>query len=134
MMVFVNTVRKVGGIEIGDYLSFVKVLSVFAPYLTEEIWQSLAVSDNNGKSDKKAILWENWPKWDENKITSDEVVIVIQVNGKKRAEISVGAHEANDRDLVLDKIYENEKVMKIKESEKIKKEIFVPGRLVNLVV
>jgi leucyl-tRNA synthetase len=134
MMVFVNTVRNVGGIEIGDYLSFVKVLSVFAPYLTEEIWQRHAVSDNNGESDKKAILWENWPKWDENKITSDEVVIVIQVNGKKRAEISVGAHEANDRDLVLDKIYENEKVMKIKESEKIKKEIFVPGRLVNLVV
>ncbi|MFH1280553.1 MAG: leucine--tRNA ligase, partial [Candidatus Beckwithbacteria bacterium] len=83
---------------------------------------------------KDSIHNQLWPKFDEKLIEGEKVVIVVQVNGKLRGQFEVDRGESEDKDKMIKMAREDERVKKYVEGKKIVKEIFVPGKLVNLVV
>jgi leucyl-tRNA synthetase len=104
--------------------SIVLLLGVFAPHLAEELWETLG--------GHRSILQEPWPEWDEDWIDEDEIEIVVQINGKMRHKVTVGA-SAGEED-IRETILSEERVQKFIIDKEIRKTIFVPGKLLNIVV
>lgn len=122
MMIFVNAVYKEGSCPREYAESFIKMFSCICPHVGEEIWQYLG-HDNT-------IAFEPWPTFDESKCVEDTVEIAVQINGKVKDKLSIGKEDPKDeviakgKELIADKL----------EGKTIVKEIYVPGRLVNIVV
>ncbi|MDD5213591.1 MAG: leucine--tRNA ligase [Candidatus Gracilibacteria bacterium] len=117
--------------------TFVKLVHPFAPHLAEELWERINISkDNSGiispKSKHKSIFLESWPKFDADMAKDDVVVIGVQVLGKLRGEIEINIEE--DEKSVLEKARNNEQVAKWLDGKTIVKEIYVKGKIVNIVV
>lgn len=104
--------------------SLVACLAPFAPHIAEEMWQDLGHSSTVHK--------DTWPKWDEKYLNSDKITIAVQVNGKVRAEIEVDTNSSKEEVLSLAKA--DSKVATWIEGKEIKKEVYVPGKLVSLVI
>ena len=124
MMILATEIEKAEFIEKEDYKKFLKILAPFAPHITEDIWQSLG--------EKKSINISIWPKYDENLIKDDEIKIAVQVNGKTRAEIIIfrGMKEEEVKEFAL----KEKNVISWTENKEIKRIIYVPGRVINIVV
>ncbi|MBQ7089312.1 MAG: leucine--tRNA ligase [Clostridia bacterium] len=124
MMVFVNECYKVGTCPREFAEGFVKMISCIAPHVGEEMWQELGHKDT--------IAYETWPIYDEAKCAEQSFEIVLQVNGKIRNRISVAADISAADALALAKA--DERVAPMLEGMQIVKELYVPGKLVNIVV
>ena len=124
MMVFVNELYKVGTCPREYAEGFVKMISCITPHVGEEIWQSLG---HDG-----TIAFEAWPTYDESKCVEDTVEIALQVNGKIRNRIEVAADIAAADAIAAAKA--DERVAPALAGMQIIKELYVPGKLVNLVV
>jgi leucyl-tRNA synthetase len=123
MMIFVAELQNFESISKDDFKTFLKLLSPFAPHITEELWMELG--------EKKSIHISQWPTWDENLLTEDQIKIVVQTNGKLRATILVVSktEEEEIKNLAL----KEENVVKILGDKKPKKIIYVKDRLINIV-
>lgn len=104
--------------------TFVKLLHPFAPHLAEELWERLGNSTS--------VFLAEWPEFDEKMVVDDTITIGVQVLGKLRGDIQISKDE--DKDSVLAKAKANENVAKWLEGKDLVKEIYVPGKIVNLVV
>lgn len=104
--------------------TMVQMLAPFAPHIAEEMWQQLG---RNG-----SVHASDWPTYDEKYLVEDAMKIVIQVNGKLRAEIQVAAGASEDE--VKEAAQADERVTAHLAGKEIRKTIYVPGRLVNFVV
>ncbi len=124
MMILVNEMEKLEAVKQADFEMFLKVLSPFAPHIAEEIWHELG--------HKTLIVAEKWPKADEKKMQENEVRIAIQINGKVRAELLVAVGATEEEVLAMAK--QVEAVDKWVGGQEIKKVIYVPGRLLNIVL
>ncbi len=104
--------------------SLLQILAPFAPHITEELWHELGHGDT--------IHRDHWPKWDESLLVADTMTIIVQVNGKLRAKLELAkdtpAEEVEAAALV------DEKVVQFLGDKKPAKVIYIPGRLVNLVL
>ena len=124
MMAFLNDVYDNGAITIDELETFIKLVNPFAPHLTEEMWQMLGHNS--------FLSLEAWPKYDEAKTVENTVEIAVQVNGKLRATIQISKDASKDDAINLAK---NEaKVIESLTDKTIVKEIYVPGKIVNIVV
>ncbi|MBQ7788125.1 MAG: leucine--tRNA ligase [Clostridia bacterium] len=124
MMAFVNEVYENGSLTKDELIVVIKLLNPFAPHLTEEMWEQLGNST--------FLSLEKWPLYDESKTIDDTVKIAVQVNGKLRATIEISKNISKE-----DAIETAKKEQKVADSIKDKtivKEIFVPGKIVNIVV
>ena len=123
LMICANELEREKEIEKEIFESFLKLLAPFAPHIAEEIWQFLG--------HKKSIFLSPWPKWDEKLIKEELITLIIQVNGKVRdkveVEASISKEEAEKLAISL------EKIKKWIEGKEIKKIVFVPGKLINIV-
>jgi leucyl-tRNA synthetase len=101
-----------------------QTLAPFAPHLSEEIWEMLG--------HKESVFVAEWPRYDKDAIIEEEITFVVQVNGKLRASMNlpVNITEEEAKKLAL----ENERVKKFVENKKLVKSIFVPNKLINIVV
>lgn len=128
MMIFVNetdtTLSKGQVISQDDFKKFLQILSPFAPHLTEELWRDL--------KEKNTITKSTWPTWDENKIIDQNIKIIVQVNGKVRTEILVSKDDTEE--MIKNIVLSNDVVKNWINEKEIKRFIFVPGRLVNVVI
>ena len=125
LMILFNEMEKNFEIlKFSNFEIFLKLLSPFAPYLTEDLWRQLG--------NKKLIHQEKWPIYDPKLIKEEKFELIIQINGKMREKISVdcGVSQKEAEKLVL----EQEKVKNILGDRRIKKIIFVPDRLINIVI
>jgi leucyl-tRNA synthetase len=124
MMIFLNELEKEMGVSKGTFDTFLKLLAPFAPHMTEEIWHELG--------NEKSIHIEEWPKFDESKIKEKNAVIVVQINGKIRAqfeaEVGISEKEAQNKALSMPE------VQKWIAGKEVKKVIFVQGKIINFVV
>ncbi|MDD4901697.1 MAG: class I tRNA ligase family protein [Patescibacteria group bacterium] len=113
------------GIGKEDFAKFIQILAPFAPHLAEEIWREKL-------GNKESVFKSAWPEYDKELIKDETVNLVVQVNGKLRATISVPAGISKDeaRDLVL----KNENVKKWLAGKKVTRDIYVPDKLFNIVV
>lgn len=100
------------------------LLHPMAPHLTEELWESRGHPDS--------LLETDWPEFDPAKLETDSITLVVQINGKLRDRIVVPA--AADEEVVRERVLVSETVQRHLGGKKPSKVIFVPGRLVNLVV
>ena len=104
--------------------SLLQVLAPFAPHITEELWSDLGHTTTIHK--------DNWPQWDNAFLTSDMMTIIVQVNGKLRAKLDIA--KDTQKDVVEAQALASENVAKFLEGKTPTKVIYIPGRLVNIVV
>lgn len=108
-----------------DALStLVRLLTPLAPHMSAELWQALGNGDN--------LESAGWPTWDDNMLVADTTTIIVQVNGKLRAKISVAIDAAEDD--VKQTAQSDVNVKKFTDEKQVRKIIYVPGKLVNIVV
>ncbi|MCR4808037.1 MAG: leucine--tRNA ligase [Lachnospiraceae bacterium] len=124
MMIFVNAVYKEGKCPREYADNFIKTFSCICPHMGEEIWQKLGHDTT--------LAYEPWPKYDEAMCKDDTVEIGVQVNGKVRGTVEIAALE--DKDSALTKAKEIDAVAKLMEGKQVVKEIYVPGKIINIVV
>ncbi len=104
--------------------TLLQLLAPFAPHITDELWYQMGYKDS--------IHISQWPTYDEQYLVSDTMIIAVQVNGKVRGEISVPADTAQDA--IVAAAQANERVAAHVAGKEIRKTIYVPGKLVSIVV
>ena len=124
MMIFMNDAYKAEKVYKPYMEGFIKLLSPICPHIAEEIWADLG-HDNT-------IAYESWPTYDESKLTSDTLNLVVQVNGKLRDKIEVAVDADNDS--IIATALASEKVKAFTDGHQVIKTIVVPKKLVNIVV
>jgi leucyl-tRNA synthetase len=124
MMSLLNEIGNTGSINREEYRTLLILLNPFAPHITEEIYQNMGYTGQIAK--------QSWPSYDEAKCKEDTIEIAVQVNGKIRAKLMVSADISKDDALAAAKA--DEKVSASMNGKQIVKEIYVPGKLVNIVV
>ncbi len=124
MMIFVNAVYKAGSCPKDYAEGLIKMLSPICPHISEEIWQILGHDDT--------IAFESWPTYDESKCVDDEIEIAVQVNGKVKEKLMISAEATQEEALAAAKAAE--RVAEAINGMQIVKELYVKGRLVNIVV
>jgi leucyl-tRNA synthetase len=124
MMVFSNALQKAPTVSRATMLSFIQVLAPFAPHMSEELWSRLGGTGS--------VMHAAWPKYDPAKLVSNEVKLVFQVNGKHRGDqlVPVGLPEAEAVKLA----HANPRVTPFLDGKALKRVIYVPGRILNIVV
>lgn len=124
MMIFINSLYKEDNVNISMWKTFIKLLSPYAPHITEELWEKIG--------EKPSLYFAQWPQWDEAKTIEDVVVVVIQINSKNRSEVSAPKGISKEE---LEKLaIENERIKTLLEGKTVVKAIVVPDKLVNFVV
>ena len=124
LMTLLNKIYDNGGLNRAELKTFITLLNPFAPHMTEEIWSE----QNFG-----GMLCETeWPTYDEAKCVDDVVEIAVQVNGKVRSRMEVPTDISKED--ALEKAQADEKVKAYTDGKTVVKAIYIPGRLVNLVV
>ncbi len=124
MMIFINAVYKEEVFPKEYAEGFIKLLSPICPFVSEEIWQHLGHKDT--------ITYESWPKYAEELTKDDVITIAVQVNGKVRGTIDITENETKDS--AIEKAKKVERVKKYLSDGSLIKEIYVPGKIVNLIV
>ena len=124
MMIFSNAVQKAPSVSRATMLTFLQVLAPFAPHISEELWSRLGGSGS--------ILHAPWPAFDPAKLVTDSVKLVFQVNGKHRGDqfVPIGLPEADAVALAS----ANPKVATHLSGKAVRRVIYVPGRILNIVV
>ncbi|MBR1439845.1 MAG: class I tRNA ligase family protein, partial [Lachnospiraceae bacterium] len=120
MMALINEFTRKGSVTKGEYKTLLLLLNPVAPHITEELWQTIG---ENGY-----VYEQSWPVYEEEKTVENTVEIALQVNGKVRGTLEIAKDE--DKDSVIAKAKE---ALGDKLTGTIVKEIYVPGRLVNIV-
>jgi leucyl-tRNA synthetase len=125
MMIFVNDVYKKKTFSKTQAIGFLKMLNPIAPHITEELYQTVF-------NKKDSITYQEWPSFDESKLVLDEIEVVVQVNGKLRDRVQVKPDEAEA--VVKDLALKAPNVVKFTEGVTVVKVIYIPNKLVNIVV
>ncbi|MBC1552578.1 leucine--tRNA ligase [Listeria booriae] len=123
LMIFINDSYKATTVPKAYAEGFVQLLSPIAPHLAEELWHRLGHTET--------ITYEAWPSFDESKLVEDEVEIVLQVNGKVRAKVTVAKDLS--REALEELARDNDKIKEEIAGKTVRKVIAVPGKLVNIV-
>ena len=124
MMIFMNAAYKAGKCPKEYAEGFIKMFYCICPHVGEELWHILG--------HQETIAYEKWPIYDEEAIREDFVTIAVQVNGKVKGTMEVALEEENDS--VIEKAKEIAPVKAAISEKAILKEIYVKGRIVNIVV
>ena len=121
MMIFINGVKV---LDKEAYEKFIIILASFAPHLCEELWSKL--------DHKESIFKESWPVYNDELIKEENFELVFQVNGKVRdkIEVKIGITQKEVEELVKN----SERVQKYLDNKEIKKIIYVPNKLINIVI
>ena len=124
MMTLVNEIYQKGSITPGEYKALLLLLSPVSPHICEEIWQDQGYGD--------PIYTQPWPKYDEKYLVRDEVEIAVQLNGKVKGKLMVPI--TMTREEAQATLPDSDEVKRLIGDKQIVKCIYVPGRLLNLVV
>ena len=121
MMALINEFYKKNSVTKGEYRTLLTLLNPVAPHITEELWQRAGFDGR--------VYQTVWPEFDEEKTKEATVEIAVQINGKTRATLAI--HKDDQKDTVIENA---KKVIADKLTGSIVKEIYVPGRIVNIVM
>ncbi len=124
LMTLINDLAN-KGVTREELRIFSILLNPFAPHVTEEVWEQAKLSDG-------LIAEAEWPQYDEAKCKDETIEIAVQVNGKIKAKLMIAAD--SEQSEVLELVKNNEKVSQAISNMRIVKEIYVKGKLVNIVV
>ncbi|WP_418779015.1 leucine--tRNA ligase [Hominenteromicrobium sp.] len=125
LMALMNVIAEKGSINKAELSVFTMLLNPFAPHVTEEVWSEMKLGEG-------MVTEQIWPKYDESKCKDDVIEIVVQVNGKVRTRLCVAADIQKDDAIALAKA--EDRIAAEINGKNVVKEIYVPGKLVNIVV
>ena len=125
LMALMNVIAEKGSSNKAELSVFTMLLNPFAPHVTEEVWSEMKLGEG-------MVTEQIWPKYDESKCKDDVIEIVVQVNGKVRTRLSVAADIQKDDAIALAKA--EDRIAAEINGKNVVKEIYVPGKLVNIVV
>ncbi len=124
LMTLLNDISDAGSLTKDQLVTFIKLLNPFAPHLTEEIWENLG--------GEGFLSLSSWPVWDEAKTVDDEIEIAVQIGGKLKGTILIPKDAAKEDAIAAAKA--DPKIAPQLEGKTVVKEIYVPGKIVNIVV
>ena len=124
MMALINEFYRKGSVTKKEYQTLLVLLNPVAPHMTEELWESYG--------EGKRLYQQTWPGYEEDKTVESTVEIAVQVNGKVKATIAVGLEEAQET--VKEKVMAQVSVQAAIGEKKVVKEIYVKGRIYNIVI
>ena len=124
MMIFVNQFSKSKTKPLEIVKDFILLLSPFAPHLAEELWQKVG--------EKESLAYHAWPTYDKKYLIQENYILPVQINGKMRFQLEV--QQGENQESLLKKIKQEEKLEKYLKGKEIKKVIFVPNKIMNLVI
>ena len=124
LMTLSNEMRSLGKITSKDFKTYITLLNPVAPHLTEELWE---MAGFEGRLNETI-----WPSFDENKLSLDTVELPVQVNGKMRGKIKISKTASKEE--ALDLANEDKNVKTYIEGKDFRKVIYVPGKILNIVV
>lgn len=125
LMALINDITATGAITKEELRIFTILLNPFAPHVTEEVFEMCKLGDG-------IVEEQKWPEYDEAKCKDETIEIVVQVNGKIKTKLNIPVE--SEKNAVLDMAKADANVAKAIENMNIIKEIYVPNKLVNLVV
>ena len=123
-MIFTNYLQKLDSINIDTVKSFIIIMNPFMPHLSQELWELIGETNE--------LTYQAWPKYDRDLIISDEIVIPIQINGKRRSEITISVELSEDE--VIKKAKLDDKIASYLKNTTIIKEIYIKGKILNIVL
>ena len=129
MMICTNAFTQVNVVPLKEFTQFLTVLNPFAPHLSEEINERVAAVFNRPA---QQLSETTWPTYDPAALIRNEIEVVVQVNGKLRDRLSVSKDA--DEEAVKAIAFESEKVKEHTEGKEVRKVIYVPGKILNIVV
>lgn len=137
LMILVNeweaAVKKANlGLSVNDTKIFLKMLAPFAPFLTEEIYHSQFETAKDSETESIHLL--SWPVFDPSLAAEQELIVVVQVNGKIRGQLSISPQEINEKGTLLSTAKSLPALQKWLDGQQIQKEIYVPGKVINFVI
>ncbi|NBG89605.1 leucine--tRNA ligase [Isachenkonia alkalipeptolytica] len=124
LMTLINEFYDLGRVTKGEFKTFLLLLNPVAPHITEELWEILG--------HREGIVEQHWPIWNEDKTVDKFIEIAVQVNGKVRGKVKIQPEA--DKESVEKIVKEAEGIKEYLENREIVKEIYVPGRIYNIVV
>ncbi len=124
MMIFINLAMKKGKITTDTASKFIKILSPFAPHLSEELWQLIG--------NMKTLAYEPWPEFDEKYLVEDNFSYPVSFNGKTRFNLELPVTLSKDE--IIKAVLEDERAQKWLGNSKPDNIIVVPKRIVNIVI
>ena len=124
LMTLMNDISAKGSITKGELKTYLTLLNPFAPHITEEMWEQAGFEG--------MMVTTPWPEYDEAKTVDKEIEIPVQICGKLRSVLKIAADA--DKETILAAAKADPKVLPYTEGKTIVKEIFVPGKMVNLIV
>ena len=124
LMTLINDIGRVGKIGREQLIIFLKLLSPFAPHITEEIYEQIG--------GEGFLTVSAWPEYDEAKTVDETVAVGVQINGKARASVDIPTGAPKEEAFALAKA--NEKVASYLAGKTLVKEIYVPNKIINFVV
>ena len=128
MMEFINSwSRQENSLSSKEAAIFLKLLAPFAPYITEEIWSGFL-------NKKTSIHQQKWPQYEPELTKENMVTIIVQINGKLREKLEVQSAKSKEKTEIEKLAKRTKKVQKYLKNKKVKKVIFLPGRLINFVI
>ena len=123
MMICANQLAKAEALTVAAVESFIRLLAPLAPHIAEELWEFMGHSES--------IVHAGWPEFDPGKLQEDTIKIIFQVNGKYRGDAQLPANVSKEAAIAAAKA--NEKLRPHLDGKSIKREIYVPGKIVNIV-
>jgi leucyl-tRNA synthetase len=124
LMSLLNEFNDHGSITKKDFETYLVLLNPVAPHITEELWETVGI--------KGKLFQTSWPEYDEDKTIDKVIDLPVQVNGKVRGTITVALDEP--KDTLMEKVKEVPAITKFLDGKTIVKEIYVPGKIYNIVV
>lgn len=124
LMALINDIAAKGSINKQELRTFTILLNPFAPHITEEIWSLCNLGEG-------MVAQQSWPEYDESKCREESVEIAVQVNGKIKTRLTIAVD--SNKDEVISIAKSDAKIAPLIDGKSIIKEIYVPGKLVNIV-
>ena len=123
-MIFTKHIQKLETINKNTVKSFIILMNPFMPHLAQELWELIG--------ERAELTFEEWPTYDNELIASDDIVIPIQINGKRRSEITIPLDASQAK--VLEKAKSDDKIIPYLKNTTIIKEIYIKGKILNIVI
>jgi leucyl-tRNA synthetase len=126
LMEWLNYLSKKEAISVEEYKDFLLLLAPFAPHITEELWEIIGES--------YSIHQQKWPTYDEQYLVEEQILLVIQINGKVREKILIDNDIVSSKEEIEKIVLENPKIKNLISNQAVKKIVYIPGKIFNLVV
>lgn len=126
LMEWLNHLSRKEAVALEEYKTFLLLLAPFAPHITEELWGELG--------EGYSIHQQSWPNFDNDLFQEEEAAVAVQINGKVRDVILIQKDQFDHREVVEKIALEREKIQKFLNGKTVKKVVYVPGKVLNMVV